>query len=80
MVSNPSKSRQLKKKKKKKKKPCISRFIFQLCKVSFGSLGGGNHYFDPTAQTAMQRHVVGQREHDKAQQMSWSSIASGFSS
>ena len=28
--------------------------LFQLCKVCFGSWGGGNHYYDSTAQTAMQ--------------------------
>ena len=52
---------------------------FQLCKVCFGSWGGGNHYYDSTAQTAMQQHVVEHGEHDKAQQKSWSSTASGLS-
>ena len=54
--------------------------LFQLCKVCFGSWGGGNHYYDSTAQTAMQQHVVEHGERDKAQQKSWSSNASGLSS
>ena len=54
--------------------------MFQLCKVCFGSWGGENHYYDSTAQTAMQEHVVEHGEHDKAQQKSWSSTASGLSS
>ena len=34
---------------------------------------------DSTAQTVMQQHVVEHGEHDKAQQKSWSSTASGLS-
>ena len=29
--------------------------LFQLCKVCFGSWGGGNHYYDSTAPKAMQQ-------------------------
>ena len=54
--------------------------LIQLCKVSFGSWSGGNHYYDSKAQTAMQQRVVEHGEHDKAQQKSWSSTASGLSS
>ena len=39
-----------------------------------------NHYYDSTAQMAMQQHVVEHGEHDKAQKKSWSSTASGLSS
>ena len=46
--------------------------LILLCKVCFGSWGWGNHYYVPTAQTAMHG------EHDKAQQKSWSSTASGL--
>ena len=53
--------------------------LFQLCKVRLGSWDGGNHYNDSTAQMAMQQQVVEHGEQDKAQQKSWSSIASGFS-
>ena len=51
--------------------------LFQLYKVCFGSWGKGNHYYDSTTQTAMQQHVVEHGEHDKAQQKSWTSTASG---
>ena len=54
--------------------------LFQLCKVCFGSWGGGNHYHDSTAETAMQQHVTEHGEHDKAQQKSWSPTAFGLSS
>ena len=54
--------------------------LFQLCKVCFGNWGGGYHYYDSTAQTAMQQHVVEHGELDKAQQQSWSSTVSGLSS
>ena len=54
--------------------------LFQLCKVCFGSWGGRNHYYDSTAQMAMQQHVVEHEEHDKALKKSWSSTASGPSS
>ena len=54
--------------------------LFQLCKVCFSSWGGGNHYYDSMAQMVMQQHVVEHGEHDKAQQKSWSSTASGLSS
>ena len=54
--------------------------LFQFCKVCFSSWGGGNHYYDSTAQTAMKQHVVQHGEHDKAQQKSWSSTVSGLSS
>ena len=54
--------------------------LFQLCKVCIGSLGGRNHYYDSTAQMAMQQHVVEHGEHDKAQKKSWSSAVSGLSS
>ena len=36
--------------------------------------------YDSTAQTETQQHVVEHGEHDKAQQKSWSSTASGLSS
>ena len=39
-----------------------------------------SHYYDSTAQTVMQQHVVEHGEHDKAQKKSWSSTASGLSS
>ena len=39
---------------------------FQLCKFCFGSWGGRNHYYDSTAQMAMQQHVVEHGEHYKA--------------
>ena len=55
-------------------------WLFQLCKVCVGSWGGGNHYYDSTAQKAMQQHVVEHWEHGTAQQKSWSSTASGLSS
>ena len=54
--------------------------LFQLCKVCFGSWGGRNHYYNSTAQMAMQQHVVEHGEHDKVQNKSWSSTASGLSS
>ena len=64
----------------KKKSLHIWICLFHLRKVCFGCWGGGNHYFDSTAQTAMQQHVVEHGKHDKAQQKSWSSTASGLSS
>ena len=74
MVGNPSRSWQL------QTKTCISGFACSSYVVCFGSWGGGNHYYDSTAHTAMQQHVMEHGEHDKAQQKSWSSTASGLSS
>ena len=63
-----------------KQKTAYLDCLFQLCIVCFGSRSGRNHYYDSTAQMAMQQHVVEHGEHDKAQQKSWSSTASGLSS
>ena len=53
-----------------KQKPAYLDLPVPVIKVCFGSWGGGNHYYDSTAQTAMQQHVVEHGEHDKAQQKS----------
>ena len=63
-----------------KQKTAYLDCLFQLCIVCFGSWSGRNRYYDSTAQMAMQQHVVEHGEHDKAQQKSWSSTASGLSS
>ena len=63
-----------------KQKPAYLNLPVPIMLSLLRQLGGGIHYFDSRAQTAMQQHVVEHKEHDKAQQKSWSSTVSGLRS
>ena len=63
-----------------KHKPAYLDLPVRYVKSASAAGAEGNHYYDPTAQMAMQQLVVEHGEHEKAQKKSWSSTASGLSS